>query len=215
MALFGLGKKKEGSRLNDQVAAMRQQGYGDDQIIQALQSHGHKSSEIYDAISQADIPSGAPSNVYPEQYPAGPAQSPQGNYAYEQPPEQPAPPPEQFQQPHDSSERVEQIAEAIIDEKWNELVKDITKITESNKEMEARLIKAEAELQNLKENFENLHKGVLGKITDYDQNLVNVGTEIKAMERVFQKILPTFTDNVNRLSRIAEGARVPAPAKKK
>ena len=94
-------------------------------------------------------------------------------------------------------------------------MKDITKITESNKEMEARLIKAEAELQNLKENFENLHKGVLGKITDYDQNLVNVGTEIKAMERVFQKILPTFTDNVNRLSRIAEGARVPAPAKKK
>ena len=47
-----------------------------------------------------------------------------------------------------------------------------------------------------------MHKGILGKISEYDQNLVNVGTEIKAMEKVFEKILPSFTDNVQRLSRI-------------
>ena len=56
--------------------------------------------------------------------------------------------------------------------------------------------------KNLKERFESLHKGVLGKITEYDQNLTNVGTEIKAMEKVFQNILPTFTENVNKLERV-------------
>lgn len=214
MALFGLGKKKDeaGGNLNSQIATMRQQGYPDDQIIQTLQNQGHKSSEIYDAISQADMASGAPAGASgaPEaspQQPAGPApMQPTGQYAQPEPP--PPPPPEPTQQavPEDK-EMVEQIAEAIIDEKWQDLVKDINKIAELNKKTDSRLVKIETDIKNLKENFDGLHKGVLGKITEYDQNLVNVGTEIKAMEKVFQKILPTFTENVNKLSRITSGVR--------
>ena len=34
------------------------------------------------------------------------------------------------------------------------------------------------------------------------KNILEVGTEIKAMEKVFQKVLPTFTSTVNELSRI-------------
>lgn len=207
MALFGLGKKKKEKtevRLSDQIITMRQQGYADDQIIQILQGQGYKSSEIYDGISQADMASGAPGA--PDQYPSPtPAPIP-GQYVYEQPQEQPAPPPEPTTtQTEEGEEKIEQIAEAIIDEKWNDFVKDINKIMELNKKTESRLVKIEADIQNLKENFDNLHKGVLGKITEYDQNLINVGTEIKAMEKVFQKILPTFTDNVNKLSRLTEG----------
>lgn len=117
-----------------------------------------------------------------------------------------------YESPGADKERIEEVAEAIIDEKWNDLLKDITKISEANNKMESRLVKIEQEISNLKQNFESLHRGVLGKISDYDKNLVNVGTEIKAMEKVFQKILPTFTENVNKLSRIAEGMNVhPAP----
>jgi transcription termination factor NusB len=107
----------------------------------------------------------------------------------------------------ESKEQIEEIAEAIIDEKWNDLLKNINKISEWNHKTETRLTKIETEIKNLKENFDSLHKGILGKITEYDQNLVNVGTEIKAMEKVFQKILPTFTDNVNKLSRITQGVK--------
>lgn len=209
MALFGLGKKKKetGGNLSDQIIALRQQGYADEQIIQTLQSQGNKSSEIYDAITKADMASGAPAapSAPSGQYPPGPA--PPGQYAYEQPAE-PAPPPEPAPETvEDDREKIEQIAEAIIDEKWNELVKDINKVMELNRKTESRLVKMEGDIKNLKDNFENLHKGILGKITEYDKNLVNVGTDIKAMEKVFQKILPTFTENVNKLSRLTGGVK--------
>ncbi len=44
---------------------------------------------------------------------------------------------------------------------------------------------------------------------EYDQNILNVGTEIKVMEKVFQKVLPTLTENVNELSRITKGMKKP------
>lgn len=204
MALFSLGKKKKetNANLTDQIITMRQQGYADDQIIQALQER-YKSSEIYDAISKADIAGGAamPPPGQPEQYPPGPMP---GQDTYEQPPEQPTQPePMQYQPVEDDKERIEQIAEAIIDEKWNDLVKDINKVVELNKKAESRLAKIEGDVKNLKDNFDSLHKGVLGKITEYDKNLVNVGTEIKAMEKVFSKVLPSLTDSVNKLNRIS------------
>jgi len=50
---------------------------------------------------------------------------------------------------------------------------------------------------------------VLGKIGDYDKTLENVGTEIKALEKVFQKILPGFVENVQELSRITRRIKEP------
>jgi len=200
MALFGLGKKKETGRETplptDQVVALRQQGYNNQQIIQVLQSQGYKSSQIYDAMGQADLtqqPYAAPAAPPEEQYPQ---------------------PEQQYAEPVDDKERIEEVAEAIIDEKWNELVKDINKIAEWNTKTDSRLTKVEGEIKNLKENFDSLHKGILGKITEYDQNLVNVGTEIKAMEKVFQKVLPTFSENVNKLARITEGVKTNSGKKK-
>ena len=105
----------------------------------------------------------------------------------------------------DIKERVEEIAEAIIDEKWNELIKDINKVIEWKEKTETEINTIEQEIANLKERFESLHRGVLGKITEYDNNLANVGSEIKAMDMVFKKILPTFTENVQKLERITRG----------
>ena len=101
-------------------------------------------------------------------------------------------------------ERIEELAEAIIDEKWNEIVRSINKIVDWKERMETRISKMEQEFGDMKKGFETLHKGVLGKIGQYDENLSNVGTSIKAMEQVFQKVLPTLTENVNALSSISK-----------
>jgi hypothetical protein len=69
---------------------------------------------------------------------------------------------------------------------------------------ETRIASIEQGVKDLKSEFDSLHRGVLGKIGEYDQNIVNIGTEIKAMERVFQKVLPTFTENVNELTRVTQ-----------
>ncbi len=104
-------------------------------------------------------------------------------------------------------ERVEELAEAIIDEKWNEIVRSINKIVDWKERNEARITKIEQQISDLKDSFDKLHKGILGKIGEYDKNLTSVGTEIKAMEKVFQKVLPTLTENVSELSRITGGMK--------
>ena len=116
--------------------------------------------------------------------------------------EPPRPPPAMMAQ--GGNERIEEVAEAIINEKCNEVVKDMNKIAEWKEQAENRLSRMEQDLKNLRENFQTLHQGILGKVQQYDQNIQNVGAEIKAMEKVFQQILPKFTENVNKLARIAD-----------
>ena len=47
----------------------------------------------------------------------------------------------------------------------------------------------------------------MGKISEYDQNIIDVGTEMKAMEKVFQKVLPSLTENVNKLERMTKSSK--------
>ncbi len=105
------------------------------------------------------------------------------------------------------NEKIEEIAEAIIDEKWEDLIKNVQKIVEWKNSAETKLTQVEQEVTDLKSNFDNLHKAIVSKIGDYDKNILAVGTEIKAMEKVFQKVLPTFTDNVAQLSRITSNIK--------
>ena len=225
MALFG--KKKQGSAndlnapqsggsLSSQVSSLRNSGASDDQIVQNLQDKGYKSDEIYNAMSQADIgqPAGPQKADNPNMMPPPnmpPPQQPQQQNG-PPPPGQSMPPPMDMPPPQSQSsslsasekERIEEVAEAIIDEKWKELMGDINKVVEWKRVVDSRLDKMDQQLSDLKSNFDTLHKGVLGRISEYDKNLSNVGVEIKAMEKVFQKILPTFTENVNKLSRMVK-----------
>lgn len=206
---FG-GKKKEESRFDaafnepaagtptQTVISLRQQGYSNDQIIQQLQSQGYNSAQIFDAMSQADMMA---AGAYPgSAQPMPELQQPIVPQEYQQR----APMPGE-EQPVD--ERIEEIAEAIIDEKWNELVKNINKVMEWKEKTEARIVQIEQVVADIKQQFESLHQGVLGKIGQYDQNITNIGVEIKAMEKVFQKLLPAFTENVNELSRITRNVK--------
>ncbi len=200
MAIFGMGKKEAQQQMQqppqlnavDEVMRLRQQGNSNAKIIETLQRSGFKTHQIFDALNQAEIGrsgdavSGAP--YFNEQ---APPPLPQQAEVEEQP----------AQQEVGYDEKIEEIAEAIIEEKWNELLKDINKIIEWKSTMEANMKALEQRQQELKQSFDNLQKAILSKVNDYDQNITNVGTELKALEKVFQKLLPTFTENVNELSR--------------
>ena len=101
-------------------------------------------------------------------------------------------------------ERIEELAEAIIDEKWNEIVRSINKIVDWKERIEGRITKIEQQIADMSKSFDALHTGVLGKVNEYDKNLSNIGTDLQAMEKVFQKVLPTLTENVSELSRITD-----------
>lgn len=228
MPLFGRKKEQDsqselgapgmgaypGNNPYEEVSSMRQQGYSNDQIIQGLQGKGYKSDEIFDAMGQADLnrPGGPlpmqqdmPGQGMPMPPPNGMSMPPPNGMPMP-PPQMPMPSP-QWQDNSISAperERIEEVAEAIIDEKWKEVMGDISKVIEWKRVVDSRLDRIEQQINDLKANFDALHTGVLGRISEYDKNLTNVGVEIKAMEKVFQKILPTFTENVNRLSRISK-----------
>ncbi|MFC1704801.1 hypothetical protein ACFLZ6_00555 [Nanoarchaeota archaeon] len=205
MPLFG--KKEEaapaqppqqpGGTLIDAIVAMQQQGYSDDDIVAQLQSQGVPPEQIQDAMSQAGMATGGP---LPQDY----GQQGQGQMPPMGPPQGMPPGPGMPSGPAPGREQIEEIAESIVQEKWNDLLKDLNKISEWKTKTETDMAKIQSDIDNIKQTFDNLHKGVLGKIGEYDKNLSMVGTEIKAMEKVFQKVLPTFTDNVNKLERLTK-----------
>ena len=161
MALFG--KKKEAPRAPggfgemappdgmpnnvpmDVVQNMRQQGLSNNQIIQEMQSQGYNSQQIFDALNSSD-----PGNM-----PAGPIGG-MGGFGG---PQQNMPGPGNFQESMptqmsspsgggDNRERIEEMAEAIIDEKWEELVKSINKIIEWKEKVEGNISKIEQEIKD-------------------------------------------------------------------
>ena len=107
----------------------------------------------------------------------------------------------------DVSAKVEEMSEAIIEEKWQDLMKDFNKLIEWKGGMEQRISVLEQRFSDLKTAFDNLQKGVVDKVSDYDKSVKDVGSEMKALEQVFQKIIPTLTENVNELSRITRGMK--------
>jgi hypothetical protein len=182
------------------VIQMRQQNLSDNQIVQALQKEGYTSAQIFDALSQADIRKTiqpAPEEAYPEM----PPEIPQQQFAPQQQMQMP-------QQPAGvSRDQVEEVAEAIIDEKWGDFEKGISKIISWKDSAEERLIKIEQNIEDIKKRIAELNTAILGKISDYDAGIRNVGTEIKAMQEVFKKVLPEFTENVAELSRITKQSK--------
>ncbi len=217
MALFGKKKQQAPEAPapaagvpTDRVIQLRQQGLSSNQIVETLQKEGFASSQIFDAMSQADIkgivetPGEAPA---PMPAPGAPAEMPPPQ-AEIPPPSAGMPPPPMPEMPAApeaiTRETIEEIAESIIDEKWEELMKGVDKILAWKEEVGKMMTKLEQEIKHLKASFEELHKGVLGKIGEYDKGIKSVGSDIKAMEGVFKKVLPTLTESVGELSRITK-----------
>lgn len=232
MAFFKFGKKKKEESLDmpmpspeipqqappspiEQVLMMKQQGYTNNQIVQTLQSQGYNTNQIFDAINQAGLSGGF--EAMPEQPETG---IPEYGQNYEQQPYQEQSfqslqqTPREIQAPVSiDEERIQEVAEAIIDEKWEELAKDIKKVIEWKEQSENRIAKIEQQILDLRMSIDSLTKSIMSKISAYDQNIVDVGTEVKAMEKVFQKVLPTLTESVNKLDRMAKGYKEPQQKK--
>ena len=218
MALFKLGGGKDAHAASqnpppgvptDMVIQMRRQGISNNQVIQSLQRMGYRSHEIFDAMNQADIKGGVEGAMLDQIDPSmDVSQYPQTQQMPQQQSQQ-FQSSQQFQQQSqsrsdDPTYKIEEIAEAIIDEKWEEMLENLKKIAEWKATTETRLSAMEQEIKDLKEAYKDLHSGVLGKVKEYDKNITDVGTEIKAMSKVFEKITPVLSQNVNDLSRIAE-----------
>jgi hypothetical protein len=206
MALFG--KKTETVSIpTDQVIKLRQQGLSDDQIVQTLQKDGFKSHQIFEAMNQAEVKGMvAPSSLEDQPEPENPMHPPAAPPRHGIVP-QPELPPEAKM----SVDRIEEIAEAIIDEKWNELVVNVNKIVDWKEEIDKKIASIDTKMHDISARFERIQSSMMGKIEEYDKTMTDVGTDVKALTKVFQKVLPGFIENVGELSRITDKMKGKSP----
>ncbi len=101
-------------------------------------------------------------------------------------------------------DRIHEIIEAIINEKWQDVVGGIGNIAVWKEKMNNDVISIKQELLRLEERFEQLQGAVLGKVKDYDEGIKGVHTEMKALEKVFEKILEPLTSNIKDLNRVTQ-----------
>ncbi|MBD3259209.1 hypothetical protein GF371_01100 [Candidatus Woesearchaeota archaeon] len=203
--LFG-GKKEAKGIPTDRIIQMQQQGYSNDQIVSVLQREGYKSSEIFEAISHAEVKkgvTGAPAANITE--PESPMEMKPKSVAQPKQMQGITPPP--ISKPSISTEKIEQIAEAIIEEKWEEVTENINKVIEWKDRTESKLSDLNTKFEQAKTSVQGIKDEFMEKLGEYDKKLTEISTDVQAMSRVFEKILPQFMESVGELSRIASGTK--------
>ncbi len=103
-----------------------------------------------------------------------------------------------------STEDFQELAESIINEKWEELVSSVGNITLWKEKVQTDISSIKQEILRLEGRFENLQKAVLGRVEEYHSKISDVGSDIKALEQVFEKILQPLTTNIKELGKITE-----------
>ena len=113
-------------------------------------------------------------------------------------------PQQNFQVSRHGNDEIQEIAESIIEEKWQELTTKLGDFNLWKDRMENELTAIKQEIIRTQSNFANLQRGVFGKVSEYNENISNLGSEMKALEQVFEKIMLPLTTNVKELGKITE-----------
>lgn len=206
----------------EKVLALKNQGLSNDQIIQNLRRDGYSSQQTFEAINQADIQSNTkePSTILEAPSPTAPSTTAPAETEMqpsimtgEEPelkpevttpaaqPTTPMPPPVYERGPE---EQIEEIAESIIDERWQQIVESVGDINIFKEKVRTDIASIKQEILRQEQRFENLQKSILGKVSEYGKGITDLSSEMKALEQVFRKILHPLTTNVKELSRITE-----------
>ncbi len=187
------------SRLpTEKIKKMKSQGLTNNQIIQTLQKDGYSTTEIFNTLNELGIQTsqagsspnkrrqtGQSNPPNPSSQNRGQAEQSQNQGRSENPP---------------ISD--EELIESLIEEKWESISSDIQKVIKWKESTEEKINKLEQKFEDLEDRFDKLHESVVGKVGEYDQNIQEVGSEVKAMEKAFRKVLPKFVETVGELSKI-------------
>jgi len=202
MALFQQNNNND--QLASQVMALRSQGLADSVIVGELGQKGFSPQQVSTVLSSLDASAGPDDMPLPDNGMGGSSFASFGS-----PSAQPGNSSLQAGGAGDDAlySRIEEIAEGLIDEKWDELIGEVKKIVSWKQKVEERQTRLESDLAKLKEDFKTLHQGVLGKLGEYDGAIKDVGTQLHAVGMVFKDVIPQFVENVKELKHVADGMK--------
>ena len=99
---------------------------------------------------------------------------------------------------------IEQIADAIIDEKLSAVNTQLSRLEKWKATINTEFKDLKNNLTHIEKRVDQTQKSIMSKVSDYQKSINSVDTEIKAMSKVFEKMMPTFTDNVKQLSKMVD-----------
>ncbi|MCX6711903.1 MAG: hypothetical protein NT139_02615 [Candidatus Woesearchaeota archaeon] len=216
--MIDLKKKNPNELPLDKVLEMRRRGLSNEDIIPNLKQQGYSYQETDEALNQADLKQNVEEELPEPPSPTemqssaldGETQQPQEQYQQPQPQYQESTQQRQIVMPMPQTpdrsiqEQIAQITESIIEEKWQNLIEGMGDLTVWRERVNTDLNAIKQEILRTQGRFENLQRAIISKISDYDKGIADVGTEIKALEKVFQNILQPLTSNIKELNKITE-----------
>lgn len=165
------------------IDEMRASGMSSRDIVRDLTSKGYPSADI---LSGFQTPQNSPAE-YPATMPTPPSPSPFRSFA-----------------PKPSTDEMQEIAESIVKEKWKASEKEIESIKKWRDDFETNLSNLSDRMTKLEMKMDSVEQAILGKVDEYGKTISDVGTELKAMQRVFSTTMPAFTENIKELQGLVE-----------
>lgn len=104
--------------------------------------------------------------------------------------------------PRDTQERLQEIAEIIVDEKWTELTSRLGNLALWKNRVDTDITAIKQEIFRTQNRIENLQNAMIGKLNEYNRNIVTISSEMKALDKVLQNIIEPLTTNIKELSKI-------------
>lgn len=205
---------------------MRKRGMADEDIVEELANKGHTYQEISEALNQADIKSGIAS--VPDDFPEyGQMQESALSKGSAPSDDVPAPSPTESanveslnpsveitsatpsipytpQAPSLSSEDVQELIESIIEDRWQQVVVSVGDISLWKSQVDDDLSAIKQEILRVEDRMTRLQASLIGRVDEYGKSISKVGSEVEALERVFQKIMDPLTSNIKELNRITQ-----------
>jgi len=185
------------------IAKLENQGYNSQQIAEAMNQLGIKNNiesgsqnKMQPSLLDEDIP--VPSPPQPEQQPYL-----QQTYQYPQQP-QPVQMEQQAFNLSSGQSDIQEIVETIVEERWQRFSDTMTDFEIWKSRINDEIISIKQEVIRANNRFDILQKSVLGKVDEYNRNISDVNSEMKALEKVFQNIINPLTSNIKELSRITK-----------
>ncbi|MBS3159821.1 hypothetical protein J4436_03455 [Candidatus Woesearchaeota archaeon] len=102
------------------------------------------------------------------------------------------------------TDRIHEIVEAVVNEKWDNLMGNLGNLTLWKERVESNITAMKQELVRINDKFENMQNAMVGRVKIYDDNIRGIHDEMKALEKVFEKILDPLVMNIRELGKITE-----------
>ena len=104
----------------------------------------------------------------------------------------------------DVEEKVEEIAEAIIEEKWSRVREEVGDLRAWKEKVTTDLMGTKQEILRVQSRLEAVQNAVLGRVKEYDKSIEDVGADIKAIEMLLRNILDPLSTSVKELKAMTD-----------